>query len=328
MNANATTFAVGDLSQKFLASKKLDVELGQLSNRTYADYCRAMTLFTGTFGKDRDVATLTPSDFESLYHRLASQHGLLTLAREVTMIRTACKYFADYCDAPPVRTGPKFRPPSQLAKRRERNRIREEHGARLFQPAEIRSLLNNSNRFLKAMILLGVNGGLGNTDCASLPRTAINLETGWLDYPRPKTAIHRRIPLWEETKRALNVAMLSRYPAKLAEDSKLVFVTKYGARWVRAELKSDDVLIVTDSISEAFKTMLKALGIYRPGLSFYTLRHVFETVAGETGDQAAVDAVMGHVDGSTAANYRERIGEDRLLKVVNHVRDWLFADRK
>lgn len=324
MTANATTFALGDLAQKFLASKKLDVDLGQLSNRTYADYCRAMTLFTSTFGKERDVSSLTPSDFEGLYHRIASRRGLLALAREVTMIRTACKYFADYCDAPPVRTGPKFRPPSQLAKRRERNRIREQHGARLFQPAEIRSLLNNSNRFLKAMILLGINGGLGNTDCASLPRSAVNLETGWLDYPRPKTAVQRRIPLWEETKRALNVAMLSRYPAKLAEDSKLVFVTKYGARWVRAELKSNDVLIVTDSISEAFKTMLKALNLYRPGLSFYTLRHVFETVAGETGDQAAVDAIMGHVDNSMAATYRERIGDDRLLRVVNHVHDWLY----
>ncbi len=328
MTTNVSTFPLGSLSQKFLASKKLDVELGQLSKRTYADYCRTITMFCGTFGKDRDLASLTPSDFEALYHRLASQHGLLTLAREVTMIRTACKYFADYCDAPPARTGPKFRPPTRLAKRRERNRLREQHGARLFQPQEIRSLLNNANRFLKAMILLGVNGGLGNTDCASLPRSAVNLETGWLDHPRPKTAIRRHIPLWEETKRALNVAILSRNPAKLAQDSQLVFITKYGARWVRAELKSDDVLVVTDSISDAFKTLLKALNIYRPGLSFYTLRHVFETVAGETGDQVAVDAIMGHVDSSTADNYREGISDERLRKVTNHVREWLFQDRE
>lgn len=321
--SDATTFPLGALAQKFLCSKKNDCDLGQLSPRTYADYCRAMTLFTGTFGKDRELTSLTPSDFEGLYHRLASQHGLLTLAREVTMIRTACKYFADYCDAPQVRTGPKFRPPTQLAKRRERNRIRQEHGARLFTPREIRSLLNNSNRFLKAMILLGVNGGLGNTDCASLPRSAI--QNGWIDFPRPKTAIHRHIPLWEETSRALHVATISRYQAKLAEDSKLVFVTKYGSRWVRAELKNENTLVVRDSISGAFKTLLRALNLYRPGLSFYTLRHNFETIAGETGDQAAVDAIMGHVDGSMAETYRERISDERLQKVVGHVREWLFC---
>src|SRR5262249_50774298 len=40
---------------------------------------------------------------------------------------------------------------------------------------------------LIAMILLGINAGLGNTDCGTLPLGAINLKSGKLDFPR-----HRR----------------------------------------------------------------------------------------------------------------------------------------
>jgi hypothetical protein len=33
---------------------------------------------------------------------------------------------------------------------------------------------------------------------------------------------------------------------------------------------------------------------------------------------------MGHADASMAAHYRERIEDQRLVDVVNHVRAWLF----
>ncbi len=39
------------------------------------------------------------------------------------------------------------------------------------------------------MLLLGINVGLGNADVAKLPVSAIDLEAGWLTYPRPKTGI-------------------------------------------------------------------------------------------------------------------------------------------
>src|SRR5262249_22184762 len=80
-----------------------------------------------------------------------------------------------------------------------------------------------------------------------------------------------------------------------------------------------------DSISKEFAKLLRQLGLKRPRLNFYSLRHIFETVAGESRDQVAVDYVMGHVDNSMAAHYRERIGDDRLKDVVDHVHDWLFG---
>ena len=51
---------------------------------------------------------------------------------------------------------------------------------------------------MRTMILLALNGGLGNSDVAELPLSALDLKAGWLNFPRPKTGIPRRIPLWPE----------------------------------------------------------------------------------------------------------------------------------
>jgi hypothetical protein len=45
---------------------------------------------------------------------------------------------------------------------------------------------------------------------------------------------------------------------------------------------------------------------------------------GDAKDQVAVNAIMGHVDGTMAAVYRERIDPDRLRAAVEQVRRWLF----
>jgi len=65
--------------------------------------------------------------------------------------------------------------------------------------------------------------------------------------------------------------------------------------------------------------------IHRPGVSFYCLRHTFETIAGEARDQVAVDHIMGHARDDMASLYRERISDERLIAVTNYVRDWLFG---
>jgi integrase len=62
----------------------------------------------------------------------------------------------------------------------------------------------------------------------------------------------------------------------------------------------------------------------RKGLGFYTLRHVFETIGGESRDQVAVNAIMGHADFSMAATYRERISDERLRAITDVVRTWLW----
>jgi integrase len=169
------------------------------------------------------------------------------------------------------------------------------------------------------MILLGINCGLGNNDCALLPQSALDLKHGWLDYPRPKTAINRRGKLWPETVVALQDMLEHRKPTKLPN----VFITKYGNAWIsKAKLGGSP-------ISKEFAKLLKTLGFDRPGLGFYALRHTFETIGGESGDQAAVDYIMGHAPHANdmSAVYRERMNDKRLFKVAKHVRRWLFNSK-
>ncbi|MFH1268808.1 MAG: hypothetical protein ABIK89_24035 [Planctomycetota bacterium] len=45
----------------------------------------------------------------------------------------------------------------------------------------------------------------------------------------------------------------------------------------------------------------------------------------ETLDFPAVNLIMGHVDRTRGATYRERIADERLVAVVKHVHKWLFG---
>ncbi len=136
-----------------------------------------------------------------------------------------------------------------------------------------------------------------------------------------------RVPVWPETVAALRDALPKRPKAKDKADEPLAFLTRTGKPWVRTQLARDGGKAewsAVDSVGLMFGRLLTSLDLKRPGLNFYALRHTFETIAGESRDQVAVDAVMGHDDGSMASRYRERIGDERLRAVVDHVRGWLF----
>jgi hypothetical protein len=42
----------------------------------------------------------------------------------------------------------------------------------------------------------------------------------------------------------------------------------------------------------------------------------------------AINTIMGHADHTMADQYRERIDDDRLKAVADHVRKWLFPKTK
>jgi hypothetical protein len=170
------------------------------------------------------------------------------------------------------------------------------------------------------MILLGVNCGFGNADVSRMPLSSLDLDGGWVNYPRPKTGVERRCPLWPETVNALRGAVAARPTPKSPKDISLVFVTKYGGSWHK---DTHD-----NPIANEFRKLLDDLKLYRPGLSFYALRHTFETIGGESRDQVAVDYIMGHARDDMASVYRERMTDERLLAVTSHVHEWLFPAAK
>lgn len=63
-------------------------------------------------------------------------------------------------------------------------------------------------------MLLTINCGLGNRDCAKLESKHINFAKGWLDDPRPKTGVKRRAKLWPETVETLKLVLDDRKTPK------------------------------------------------------------------------------------------------------------------
>jgi integrase len=304
---------VKELANRFLNAKHQLVVGGELSPRTWTDYKEASDLVLSDFGKARLLADVDQGDFSALRNRLAKKWGPFRLGKVIQCIRCLFKFAYDAeMVAAPVRFGPGFKRPSKKTLRLHKAK----QGTKLYTADESRRLINAASLQLKAMILLGVNCGFGNGDCATLPIAALDLDAGWIDFPRPKTGISRRCPLWAETVAALRAALAKRPQPKTEADAGLVFVTKYGDPWGKG---------VADSpITKETRKLLDKLGIdgHR---NFYNLRHVFRTVADGAKDQPAADHIMGHEVAHMSSVYREGIADERLKAVADHVRAWLFA---
>jgi integrase len=305
---------VKELANAFLNQKQALVQAGELSPLTWGDYKTACDEVVAAFGKSRLLSDVGPDDFAQLRERLARKWGPQRLSKTIQFVRCAFKYAyeAGLLDRP-VRFGPGFKRPSKKVLRLHRAK----QGAKLFTVEEVRSLLGAAGVQVRAMILLGINCGFGNSDCGNLPQAALDLERGWADYPRPKTGISRRCPLWPETVAAIREALAGRPAPKKGEHAGLVFLTRCGDSWQTG---------TTDGpLSREVGKLLRRLGIIgRKGLGFYTLRHTFRTVADESKDQPAADFIMGHEVPHMSAVYRETISDARLRAVVEHVRAWLF----
>lgn len=292
-----------ELCNRFCESKEHQVDAGDITRRSFVDSHASCATAMRVLGKNRLVDDIAPDDFEALRAALAKRFNPNTLGNEVQRIRTLFKYAYDagLIDKP-IRFGPTFKRPAKRILRAERQR----KGERMFEAGQIRQLLNATPQPLRAMILLGINCGFGNHDCGTLPISALDLEGGWINYPRPNTAIGRRCPLWPETVAALKEAIANRPAAKESANDGLVFITKYGEPWPKET--SDN------PVTKEMRKLLDRLALHREGIGFYALRHTFETIAGECKDQVAVNAIMGHVDASMASHYRERISDQRLVE--------------
>jgi integrase len=320
---------IKDLVNRFLATKRHLVDTGELTARSFADYYRSCLMVADVFGKQRAVIDLAADDFERLRKHIAKgktkANSAVSIGNEIQRVRVLFKYAYDSALIDrPIRYGQTFKRPSKATIRKARNA----KGPRMFEAAELRILIAAAGVPLKAMILLGINGGMGNSDVATLPLTAVDLKRGWINYPRPKTGIGRRFPLWPETIKAIEAAIAERPAPRDDAAIDKVFVTKRRGSWAKSPRLSDGNEVVANNdnpVCKECRKLLDKLGMHRPGLGFYAIRHTFETIAGGSKDQVAVDHIMGHADPSMAGEYRERIDDERLVDVVNHVRTWLAS---
>jgi integrase len=207
----------------------------------------------------------------------------------------------------------------------------------LFTPAEIREQLSGKvvtrksgkplpvrpSPFLRAAIMLGINAGLGNTDVAELPLSVLDLDGGWLDYARGKTGAERRAWLWPETVAAVRAYLAVRAKPHRPEFGKLAFLTTAGRPYVvRRKGRRQQ-----DKIGERYGRLLRSLGQRQGGRNFYTLRRCFRTYAAETGQERAIDLVMGHAEkaGDMGAVYGLAVSDEVVKAVCLHVRSRVLS---
>jgi len=322
-----------DLCNQFLHFKRQHVNEGRITRRTWYDYFESCKRLANVLGKDKQVTELRPDDFGRLAADYAAAWGLVRRKNENNRVRILFNWaFEAELIEKPMRFGPAFQPPDRKELRKLRARTKVTHGVRMFEAEELRRILDAATPCMKAMVLLGINAGMGNHDVASLPISAMNLERGWIDFPRPKTGVERQIPLWPETVAAIKAWLAVRPEAKLPDESDLVFLTRMRRAWYRLgrfveEEGKPKVKGIDNPVAKSFRVLLDNLGI-NGSRNFYALRHGFETIAGDTGDQVAVNSIMGHADQSMAGVYRERIDPERLRRVVEHVRQWLYPPEK
>ncbi|GAB5404290.1 MAG: hypothetical protein Aurels2KO_25210 [Aureliella sp.] len=297
------TLTVADLVNHFLEHRREKVDSGEMAQRSWDDYRRTGAKIVASLGRHTPVESLDASDFQSLRADYAKNVGLVALGNEVGRSRVIFNYAYknDLVDSP-IKMGINFDKPSKKSLRKEK----ETKPKRVFERWELRKLYQEASPAMKCFILLALNGGMGNSDIGQLEHR--HLVDGWIDYPRPKTLVERRFPMWPETIAALE-------ESKTACSTQYVFLTKYGQPWHRD--KTDGPL------SAEFRKLCDTCDVHQPGRGFYSLRHQFRTVADSSRDKVAIDRIMGHLDPSMGGVYREWIEPERLQAVVSHVREWL-----
>lgn len=287
-----------------LAQERLQVS-GEITQRHHRMVEWSLNKLVAQIGPAKSIARLTSDDYGMWRAAIATTNGAVSLNCHVTRVRA----FLNWCKREKIISELPAWDSLKKPSRAQLRRARINRGSKMFSPEELRELIRSSDPQLHAMILLALNAGLGNEDLAQL-RTC-NIQDTWLDYPRPKTGIERRVPLWPETCEAL---------AAIRPKDGYVFTTQYGSPWTsKSKMGSDS------PISAKFTKLCKRLDLHKQGRGFYSLRHVCATIGGESGDYAAIEYIMGHAPDSSdmAAIYRERMADSRLLAVVAHIREWV-----
>lgn len=325
---------VRQVANAFVHHHQARLKAGEIQARSFADYFRATEMLVNCCGATTPVAVLGPPHFTELRDRIYEATESPGKRNQLLVrIRSIFK-FAEIEGLIHRRPayGVGFRKPPKSAERKRR----AERGEQMFSAVEIRRLLEHANPVMKAMILLGINGGLGNTDLSQLRDCHLTLGGTRIQFPRSKTGIDRTIPLWPETAEAVRDARASRPPASTASLEDRVFLTRFGKEWVKTSVKphperATPAVSANNAISGEFSKLGRRAGLERVGggtnsRGFYALRHTFRTVADECHDRPAIDRLMGHENANDmSTTYRERIEPRRLVAVTDFVRAWLYA---
>jgi len=303
---NPEAVTVDYLVNKFLEHREALVHSGELSKQTWLDYKVIGAELIKKLGRYTDIEHLTPADFARLRKHYGNGKSLVTLKNSITRAMVFFNFaHKQRLIKHPVDTGESFKKPKKVALKREKLA----KGNKSFTLEELRLLYHAANKQMKCFILLGLNGGVGNSDIGQMEPK--HIQGDWVDYPRHKTAHDRRFKMWPETKKSIEQVRQTKQA-----DNPYLFLTKQKKLWFK---DNGD-----DPISKEFRKLCLEVGIHKKGRGFYSLRHQFRSIARGCRDREAVDYVMGHPDGTIAEHYMEwGIDDSRLQVVTDFVYQWV-----
>lgn len=227
------------------------------------------------------------------------------------------KAFLGWCHAARLIPPPDFGKEFSQSPQRQQRLARAQFGKRTFEAAELRLIIAKSRPAFLPILLLGINGGMGARDIAQLTLEQFD-GSEWLDCPRQKTGMPRRIWLWPETRAAIKEYLSKRKRPYSRQYDEIAFLTAHRQPWIRG---------TQDAASQAFKSAREAAGL--DSGTFYDLRRTFQSIGDETLDFPVVKYCMGHVPAvnDMSAKYRE-VSDERIKKVCQHVRQWLQLNKR
>jgi integrase len=308
-NVANRSVTVRQMANRYLAERENDVRHSTLTLGAWDDYRHALARFCKFVGPSTPARELGPEHFARFAVDLRKTLGSYAYNRTRALILAWLRHAAAAEWVPTVNVGVGF-------KRVPAGKMRGERKVRLFTPAQVKALLKHAGPQMRAMILLGLNGGFGSTDCANLRREHIDGDV--IRYKRPKTNIARTVPLWPETVKALRNVLV------LRPDDAVVFRTKSGAVWVRTKRNKKGRVVTVDAVAGRFGKLMDAAKIVMPGVGFYALRHTFATYANEVRDADARRHIMGRRLPELDDVYIEHLFLPRLKTLTDHVRTRLL----
>lgn len=319
---------VRELLSEFLKAMRRRVETRKprpLSERMLHNYAADGNEFGALIGGDTKIVDVGPEEFRkyaaAIGHLKVSGYDS-KVAHVVTMFRWAVAN--DYLDK--TNFGSEFVRPAKQDVRDERV-VR----TRSFTADEVNAMLKTATGTIKVLTMLGICGGLNNSEVSALEATCVDLDRGMIDFRRRKTGrVRRVIPLPPEVATAMKDY---RRPAPAdPKHDHLFFLTDDGGRksnrgrptlvgvpYCRQSEKGP-----VNTVSVLFTRLMVEAGVRgeddeADGRSFAGLRTTLVNLA-PPGYRDEVECIIGHSMGSILLDhYVEEEDLSRLKHVVDHV---------
>lgn len=311
--------SLSELANLYLADSRDRVKAGVVRADHTNENKVMLEIVVGAVGGHAKPDTMTPPQWQSVRSALSSGKSGKAVAQATLKGRLArCRAFVNWClkhkHIKAIDTANTLAPPAKRLLRREATA----KGKRLWDAADLRKVLDAAPVELKPVLLLGINCGMGSSDIAAITRSQWRAGQEFLDCPRNKTGIDRRVWLWPETRQALAAAIAKRAtPSRQKYDNRLL-LTRRGLPWSRAETTG-----TVEQVSRQLAEVKAAAGVTKG--HHYDLRRTFRTVASETCDLEAIDHCMGHQGKGEGATYLQGISDERIRRVCESVRTWLYG---